>query len=973
MKRNLALASVLLLTALLAPVVLEKSHIPKSPAKPEAVVLSKPGLSSSTGATGAFTAAAALAAANGTPVSPSLSRPGGAAAALGAILQKMPAPLSTAEILSADTVTDASGARIERAIADTKARLGRVLVTHAAGGAAAGQALVFSADHVALSPRPGVAREAFLENLAAQGVSAEPVANEYAPIRVAATGARTPAELMALLAKAQAAAGGLGQAELDGLVSAASLTPNDPLFPRQWHLGDIHAPEAWDITQGDESIIVAIIDGGVQTDLPEFAGRVVPGLDLVNAGPEDGMDHGTAVASVAVGAGNNATGGAGVNWKCKIMPVKVMDGTGHGWSSDVTAGIQFAAKNGARVMNLSLGSYTRDDSQRYAVTKAVAQGCVIVAGAGNDALDMNATPSYPASYPGVIAVGALGTDNALAPFSNHGSSICVVAPGANIYATGPTGAASSWNGTSLASPQVAGAASLLLSCNPALTAAQVRALLIAGAKDEAGDSRDTPGFDDFYGWGRIDIFASLPRTSLVVNAAGGGSVTPEFAGATTRIVSTQATITATPEPGYMFTGWSGSITSAEPTISFPVEDGMSLTANFQSIYTATVNVSATEGGSVLPASLAGASIHHLGEALALEPQPAAGYVFAGWSGTITSSSPALAFTVSGETSVTANFVKNPIGAYAGRFSTLTRNGLLTVVIGKGGVWTASLRTVAGVAAFRGRLDPSGAGKIATGSYPLSFSLNAAAVPATITGTLKGPQGEDGFSALALPVFSAKARAPQAGAYTFVIVPGEGIPTEGLGYGSAVVSPAGAVSMAMVLSDGTRAAASGFVDSQGGIAFFAGNRAWSIGGTLTFAETSVSDFQGTLSWQHAATTAPVPYPQAFSGGAQIIGSRYVPAAAGNPGPFATPHLQMLVSGAGEVNGSFVSPVKAVFPSTSGVLTLNRASGLLSGAYVDQATKAVRRCGGAVIQKQSAAGGQVLLGAEIVPLEMTAVAP
>lgn len=294
-------------------------------------------------------------------------------------------------------------------------------------------------------------------------------------------------------------------------------TPNDQYYATQWHVGgggidypgspDIHL--AWDRFRGTSAVIVAVLDTGIDTNIYDFAGRIVPGYDIANARPlvVDDNGHGTMMAAVLGAAGNNWALGAGVDWNCRLMPVKVLDSNNSGLASWWADGIDWAVANGAKVLNLSAGVVGSNATLHTAITNAVARGAIFVTITHNH-------PSlgvlYPGSDPASITVGAIDTNATRCFFSAYGSSIDLVAPGTNIYTFGTGGVWNVWGGTSFAAPQVSGVAALLCGLRPELNQEQARALLCAGAEEGGhSDTNDTPGFDIYYGWGRLNALNSL--------------------------------------------------------------------------------------------------------------------------------------------------------------------------------------------------------------------------------------------------------------------------------------------------------------------------------------------------------------------------------------------------------------------------------------------------------------------------------
>jgi subtilisin family serine protease len=254
--------------------------------------------------------------------------------------------------------------------------------------------------------------------------------------------------------------------EPEVLLEAADISPNDSLWPEQWGPKRVRAPAAWEATRGSASVVVAVLDTGVDAGHPDLRGAVVPGFDVANndTNPNDDNGHGTAVGGVIAARTNNVQGEAGVCWNCAIMPVKVLGANGSGTTSAIASGILWAVAHGADVINLSLGGTGTTTALADAVAEAASEGVVVVAAAGNNG---NATRFYPAAYPQVISVA--GTDSAddRYDWSNYGSWVQVAAPGCNI-APDAGGGYVNFCGTSAATPIVSGIAGLAYSLEPAL-------------------------------------------------------------------------------------------------------------------------------------------------------------------------------------------------------------------------------------------------------------------------------------------------------------------------------------------------------------------------------------------------------------------------------------------------------------------------------------------------------------------------
>jgi serine protease len=342
------------------------------------------------------------------------------------------------------------------------------------------------------------------------------------------------------------------------------LVPNDELFELQWNHSLINLPEAWDHTVGSDDIVVAVLDTGV-VEHPDLRDRLVAGFDFIsdvgNANDGDRIDpdptdpgddprgqsssfHGTHVAGTVGASTDNGRGVAGVTWQARIMPLRVLgvDGAANG---DIAQAIRYAAglpnssdtvpERSARVINLSLGGPDFSRTVRDAVDAARARGVVVVAAAGND---NSGRPSYPAALDGVLSVAAVDATSSRAPYSNFGDTIDVAAPGGNTrldsngddYVDGVLSTLADdtgrfdyvfLQGTSMASPHVAGVVALMLAVNPDLTPGDVD-LLIEGLHPDTSRrvTRDLGllGRDDLFGHGLIDAAAAV---SAALEATGG--------------------------------------------------------------------------------------------------------------------------------------------------------------------------------------------------------------------------------------------------------------------------------------------------------------------------------------------------------------------------------------------------------------------------------------------------------------------
>ena len=263
----------------------------------------------------------------------------------------------------------------------------------------------------------------------------------------------------------------VARAEEDLVVRSTDVTPNDSAWANQWGAQLVRAPRAWEVTRGRPTVLVAVLDTGVDSGQADLRGAFTGGFDVIDgdADPVDQHGHGTAVAGVIGARTNNREGQAGLCWSCTLLPIRVLGSDGSGTTSTVAAGIVRAVDAGARVINLSLGSDATTETLDESVAYAIRHDRLLVAAAGNDG---RPSAIYPAAHPGVISVAATNRNDRLYPWSNHGAGVRFAAPGCN---TAPmlTGGYGDFCGTSAAAPVVSGIAALAISANPAVTGTQV--------------------------------------------------------------------------------------------------------------------------------------------------------------------------------------------------------------------------------------------------------------------------------------------------------------------------------------------------------------------------------------------------------------------------------------------------------------------------------------------------------------------
>lgn len=345
-------------------------------------------------------------------------------------------------------------------------------------------------------------------------------------------------------------------------------TPNDTYYDVQWHYENMNLPAAWDIEDGSSSpVTVAVVDSGILLH-PDIEANLLPGYDFISdpavAGDGDGRDnapwdmggesgyHGLHVAGTVAATTNNRDGVAGASWHAKIVPVRVLGVTGSGSLADIMDGTVWAAggtvagvpnnPNPARVINMSLGGNIGEACPAElndVFGQIAAAGVVVVVAAGND--DIDAAYTFPASCSNVITVGATGPLNTRAPYSNYGASIDVMASGGDVGRsfqvggnTYPAGVLSTmaaddgygslmatytfYQGTSMASPHIAGIAALMLANDPGLTFNDVRTRLQMAATPLGAGECERPSGNDC-GAGLVDAAKALV-------SSGGGTPPP---------------------------------------------------------------------------------------------------------------------------------------------------------------------------------------------------------------------------------------------------------------------------------------------------------------------------------------------------------------------------------------------------------------------------------------------------------------
>ena len=299
--------------------------------------------------------------------------------------------------------------------------------------------------------------------------------------------------------------------------------PNDPSYSSQYHLGKLKAPEAWDITKGNVSITVAIVDDAVEINHPDLAENVVPGWDMVDndndpTPPSLSYDHGTHVAGIVGAVSDNGIGIASIGLnKAKIMGIRASNSPGyitHGFE-----GVTWAATHGAKIINMSWGGAGYSLTGQQVMNDAASLGAILVAAAGNSSTN---SLHYPSAYNNVVAVASTTNTDALSYFSNYGSWVDICAPGSSIYSTVPFGSYDTYSGTSMASPLTAGALAFIWSVMPTLNNNQIIDVMKTTADNINAQNSSYVGQ---LGSGRINLLRAVTCSGFTASVTPLGSIT----------------------------------------------------------------------------------------------------------------------------------------------------------------------------------------------------------------------------------------------------------------------------------------------------------------------------------------------------------------------------------------------------------------------------------------------------------------
>lgn len=364
------------------------------------------------------------------------------------------------------------------------------------------------ADHILVRRRDGIPEQALLELVQSAGLTVSKHLQGDSGYLVSGMSGLDALEQMQARLNTGAGAVIVNVAEPDYLVSSLAV-PNDPLYGELWGLhhvagsdgaasANIDAPEGWDINSQANSLVIAVIDTGIDYTHPDLAANIwtnpnpssakdIHGYDFYNedGDPMDDHYHGTHVSGTIAASGNNGVGVTGVAWSARLMALKFLSSTGVGATSDAIQCIHYATVNGAKITSNSWGGGAYSSALQAEIVAAGQAGVLFVAAAGNNGQDADIEPMYPAAYnlDNIISVAASDEDDQLASFSNYGvATVDIAAPGVGILSTIPGNQYGFLSGTSMATPYVSGACSLLLAQQPNLSPLQVK-LQIMGSAD----------------------------------------------------------------------------------------------------------------------------------------------------------------------------------------------------------------------------------------------------------------------------------------------------------------------------------------------------------------------------------------------------------------------------------------------------------------------------------------------------------
>jgi uncharacterized repeat protein (TIGR01451 family) len=443
------------------------------------------------------------------------------------------------------------------------------------------------ADHLIIKPAPGIPEPAFLPHVTTLGGAVRSYKPASGLYLITLPAPLDPAALPAAVDAWKRVSDIVAVAEPDFVVHAL-LTPNDPSFSQLHGLhntgqsggvpdADIDAPEAWDIATGSRSILVGVIDTGIDHTHPDLAANMwtnpgeipgngidddgngyvddVRGWDFVNDdnNPMDDHYHGTHCAGTIGAVGGNGVGIVGVAHQVSMVGLKFLSASGSGATSDAIEAVAYSTLIGCHLTSNSWGGGGYSQALHDAIAAAGDNGRLFIAAAGNNGRNTDSSPNYPSGYAldNIIAVAATDHADALASFSNYGAaSVDLGAPGVNTYSTMPGAAYGNLSGTSMATPHVSGAAAVLLGRNPGLPALTLKSLLLATVDPKpALDGKTVSG-------GRLNLHSALTGTDQLLVAPSAGWTASGPVGGPFPAASTTFTLSNLDSVAH---GWSASI------------------------------------------------------------------------------------------------------------------------------------------------------------------------------------------------------------------------------------------------------------------------------------------------------------------------------------------------------------------------------------------------------------------------------
>ena len=388
----------------------------------------------------------------------------------------------------------------------------------------------YAANQVVLTLDGEISFESFQDEMLRRGVTVKQLMELEKGSRIVAV--MTPEidfDSVSILSEAIAAHNPRLSVEKD-LIRSVERVPNDGRYSSQWGLSKIQAPAAWDIRTDASSVVVAVIDSGINYNHQDLSGnmwvrsssasatnfkygmKAIGGV--ITGNPMDDNGHGTHCAGIIGAVGNNSTGVSGVAWRTKLMACKTFDSSGSAYTSDGVLAMAWARTNGAHIVSCSYGGIGYSSSVSSAISSLRSAGIIVVAAAGNSGISNDITPHYPSSYThdNIVAVANTTSSDVLKDTSNYGSSsVDIAAPGTEILSTyySSSSAYATMSGTSMATPFVSGALALLKAQYPSYTYLQLIQKLYAG-----GDSLSSLSGKVSTGK-RLNVYKALNNTQLV--------------------------------------------------------------------------------------------------------------------------------------------------------------------------------------------------------------------------------------------------------------------------------------------------------------------------------------------------------------------------------------------------------------------------------------------------------------------------